>query len=498
MSSETSRATAHLAVRSTVWVTLGSYLTQLIAFGATLVLTRQLGPQVFGFLSIGTFWSSLLTLNPKFSLNYAAIQRSTTDGELLGTYYGLEVLLALASFVTGIIAAILLPVAGYARSVSLVVIVLMSLSSLSVLISPMNLMLEKELRLGKLTAIGIIATVTAYLVSVGLAFAGAGLWSLLAQNIISTFILGIAVYWVCRQQLPHIFQFRWTMTRPMAQHLVKQGLPIGLSGLVTLLAGNYDNFLIGTFVSATMLGYYDRAWRLSQWPNTLLTAALVRVAFLTFAKVKGDTLRLTHAVRLVLWTITSLGIPMALMLFFGGPDIIQILYGSAWSQSAYFLRFLAIYSIFSPFIAAANSLIAALGHRRVLFLLAIAQAATLILVGTPMTLWQGYRGTALSVGVSVAVGFGLSCLYIFRHVPLSIAASFRTPLLAGIAAASLTVAASHLPHVATLPPIARLVVIAITAPGTYAGITFALERAETLQRLRYLVRTFRTGNAEEA
>jgi hypothetical protein len=115
-----------------------------------------------------------------------------------------------------------------------------------------------------------------------------------------------------------------------------------------------------------------------------------------------------------------------------------------------------------------------------------------------MTLWQGYGGTLLSVGVSVAVGFGLSCLYIFRHVPLSITASFGTPLLAGITAACLTVAASHLPQVATLPPIARLVVIAITAPGTYAGITFALERAETLQRLRYLVRTFKTGNAEEA
>jgi PST family polysaccharide transporter len=495
MSSKTTRATAHLAVRSTVWVTLGSYLTQLIAFGATLVLTRQLGPQIFGFLSIGTFWSSLLALNPKFSLNYAAIQRTTTDGELLGTYWELEVLLAIASLVTGIIAAILLPLAGYAGSVSLVVIVLMSLSSLSVLISPMNLMLEKELRLGKLTAIGIIATMTAYLVSVGLAFAGAGLWSLLAQNIISTYPAHRRC-WVCQTTTAY-FSVPLTVTRPMAQHLVT-GPPIGLSGLVTMLAGNYDNFLIGTFVSATMLGFYDRAWRLSQWPNTLLTAALVRVAFLTFAKVKGDTLRLTHAVRLVLWTITSLGIPMALMLFFGGPDIIQILYGSAWSQSAYFLRFLAIYSIFSPFIAAANSLIAALGHRRVLFLLAIAQAVTLILVGTPMTLWQGYKGTVLSVGVSVAVGFGLSCFYIFRHVPLSITASFGTPLLAGIAAASLTVAASHLPHVATLPPIARLVVIAITAPGTYVGITFALERAETLQRLRYLVRTFKTGNAEEA
>ena len=73
---------ARIAVRSTVWTSLGTYLNQFIGFGAVLAMTRILSPEVFGFFSLGTFWSSLLNLRPKSGLSYAAIRQPHADGDL--------------------------------------------------------------------------------------------------------------------------------------------------------------------------------------------------------------------------------------------------------------------------------------------------------------------------------------------------------------------------------------------------------------------------------
>lgn len=118
--------------------------------------------------------------------------------------------------------------------------------------------------------------------------------------------------------------------------------------MVVTVMNQFDNFLIGTFVGATTLGFYDRAYRTSQWPNILLTAALIRVGYLTFAKVQNDIPRLTHAVRLCIWVITTLGTPMALAIFFSAPDLVTVLYTEKWLPSAPFFALLgALFAYFA-------------------------------------------------------------------------------------------------------------------------------------------------------
>jgi PST family polysaccharide transporter len=117
--------------------------------------------------------------------------------------------------------------------------------------------------------------------------------------------------------------------------LLQQGIPVGLAnqGQATIV-NQFDNFLIGTFVSPVTLGYYDRAYRLSQWPNVLLTQVLSRIGFLTFAKVQDDLPRLTHAMRLSLWVVTTVGLPIALILALGAAEIVEVLYGPSWATSS--------------------------------------------------------------------------------------------------------------------------------------------------------------------
>jgi lipopolysaccharide exporter len=489
--------TARLAVRGTVWLMLFSYLGQFIAFGATIVLTRLLGPEVFGIFATGMFWVGLLSLRSKFGLSYAGLRHADLDGDLLGSYYPLDLALAGISLLLGIGAAFLLPYLGfpYSPQVSYVIVIMMIVDVVPALVGPLSLALEKEMQFSRLTLIYVVSTLITYVLAIILALSGAGLWSLLVMNLTNVVLTSIGVYGVCRWRLPHIFQLRWRYRRPIARQLVRQGVPIGLANMgMTNVVNQYDNFLIGTLVGPTTLGYYDRAYRLSQWPNILLTQVLARVGFITFARVQNDSPRLTHAMRLSMWVITTLGVPIALVLTFGASEIVEILYGPGWAASSFFLRFLAIYTLFSPFISLASSLAYASGNIRMTVWITAAQVATILSVATLLTLAFGAIGTVLGVGVTIATGFVISMLYIFRRLPLSARAAFGAPVLAAGAASIVTLLVMSQLSQHELPTFIRLVIIGFSSAGIYWICLIALRPAEMLERIRYVTRTFRGFN----
>lgn len=486
--------TSQLAVRNTVWLALLSYLNQFIAFSASIFLARQLGPAPFGVLGIGVFWSGLLGLRAKFGLAQAAIRQPTSNGELLGTYYTLDLVLALTSIVLSSVAALVLWRLGYALEVALVIVAYTFTTNLDALTGPLGMTLERELQLSRLTLVSVLATIISYSCGVVLALAGAGLWSLLAMQLISALITLLGVYGVGRWRTPQVFHLAWRFNRSLARQLIAQGLPNGLSSQTTgVIVNQYDNFLIGTLVGATTLGFYDRAYRTSQWPNTLLASALQRVGFITFARVQNDPPRLRHAMRLCLWILTSLGVPMVLGLVFGARDLVEILYGPVWSASGPFLQVLALFSFFSPFIGLGTSLAYALGNVRTTVLIPAIQAATIVIVATPLALWLGSTGVLLGVGVTIAVGFLLSCRYIFRRLALSPREVFGIPVLSALIVSGAAWLMTLIPDWPSWLPIVRLGATAAVTVGGYFSCLFVFRGAEMQERIRYLVQTFR-GN----
>ncbi len=487
-----------IAVRVTVWTSLGTYLIQGIGFVATLVMTRLLDPSVFGTFSLATFWFTLLNLRPKAGISYSAIRQLESNGTLLGTYWGVDALLAVGSLILSIVTGLILlwlnmilPSLNYTPLMVIGLVVLMLTDGLSVIVSPLSMILEKEMQLSRLTLVALAAAVIAYTVAIGLALSGAGLGALLAVNIITTFISIVGVWVVCRRRWPQAFRWRWHFDRQLARRLVQGGLPTGLS-LTALgsIVTQFDNFLIGTFVGVTTLGYYDRAYRIASWPNILLTTIVSRVGFLTFTKVRDDQARLTHAVRLSFWVLLTLGIPIALVLFFGADEVVKILYTNKYSESAYFLRFLTLYSLVWPFVSLGFWLAVSLGNHRRTVVMTAAQAAALMLLGTPLTLQFGANGTLLAVAITMVLAFSLSCQYIFHQVPLSVWSVFGAHAGALVAAIIVLSAILQLPAWNTLPPFVRVMLIGLLGDGTFMLVLFILRPAETRERIRYVRNTF--------
>jgi O-antigen/teichoic acid export membrane protein len=491
--SSDSKTIARLAVRNTLWVGLGTYLNVVVGFVSNLALTRILGPEIFGLFSMTNFWSGLLNLRPKAGLNYSAIQRQETDGQLLGTYFILNLVISAISIALSVLAIIVLPLFGYPRIVTLAVLVLIAAESISALVSPLSMVLEKELQLSRPTLLGLAASILAYAIAIGLALAGSGLWSLLATAVIPYLISLGGIYWIAWRRCTHVFGLRWQFDAALAKQLLRRGIPTGLSVTATMvIVSQFDNFLVGTIIGYSTLGFYDRAFRIAHWSNLLLITTVSRIAFVTFARVQNDLPRLTHAVRLSLWLVLTLGLPITLAIFFAASDLVTVLYTARWLNSVFFLRFLAIYALASPFIELSIWLSTALGHTRTTVLITTAQAITIVVAATPLTIRFGVVGTLIGVGITQLVGLGLSNAYIFRHVTLKPGEVFVAPLVAAsIAAAVLFVLSQHASW-ASLHPLARLIITSGTSAAVFLTGLFLLRPSETIERAQYLWQTWRS------
>lgn len=483
---------ARLAVRNTVWVSVGFYISQITAFLATLVLTRSLPPEVFGHFALGLFWVGLLSLSTKFGLYYAAIRHTLLDPELLGTFAALEILLSVATLMLSLLAGGLLLMVGQPEGVVVTIVTLAVVSIVTSFTMPLGMALEREIQLSRLALVSIVATLFAYITGIFLARMGAGIWSLIAQNSLMMLLSSAGTVIVCRRRMPWIFKWRWRFDRQVAKQLLQVGVPIGLSNTAnSSIISQYDNFLIGTFVGPATLGYYDRAYRTSQWANLLLTSPLIRVSLPTFSRVHDDPPRLAKSVQIVLWGLTTLGVPIALFVMYGASDIIKILYTSVWQDSAPFLSILALFTIFTPFAAVAQTLAIAQAHQRWMFILTVTQAMIMVCIGTPLTWWFGVNGTLLAVGLTALVGFVLGIRYMFSQKLFALREIFGPAIIALLISYFSVEAISYIPGWSQWTPILRLSAIAVSGPGIYTIMIFMLRPKETWANIQYLVEHFK-------
>ncbi len=493
-STSETQSVARMALRSTLWATIGNYAVQIIGFGSVLLLTRLLKPEVFGVLSLAMFWTGLLNLRNKLGLNYAAVQYET-DARLLGTYLIVDGLATGLSFVLIAACGLILTATGlYSSTVAWVMVGMTGIELALVWSGPLGIAIERALLLSRSSLVAIGATLVAYTAGILLALNGAGIWSMLAIPAINFTISSFGALWICRRFMPQLFTTRWVFDRSLAINLLKRGSTIGLStALLAVVVAQFDNFLIGTFVGAETLGYYDRAYRIASWVNLILTMVVSRVGYVTMVRVVDDPARLSHTVRLSVWIVLTLGIPLALATSFTAPDLTRVLYGTIYASSADFLRVLAITNCMWTLISVGFWLSAARKQRRVNLFMSSAHAFALAAIALPLTLAFGAFGTLAGVAIAMSLALIASAIYIERVAQLGWWATYGAHAIATAVTCGALFSVSTLLAGIGAFALVRLIVLGATSLSSFAVCLFLLRRHEIGDRLDYLLSRWKSS-----
>ncbi len=455
------------AARGTATTLLAQVLRFVLQFGSVLVLARLLVPADFGLVAMVTAVIGIAEIFRDFGLSAAAIQApELSRAERTNLFWansglGFVCALAAVALTPGLVLLYDEPRLGP------VVPALAGVFVLSGLNSQYRAGLTRDMRFGVLAVSDVVAQAVGAAVAIALAWAGAGLWALVAQQLVVALT----------SLLVNVGSARWLPGLPRRavsiRRFVKYGS--GFLGAQTLMyaTSNIDSVVIGAVWGKVELGLYSRAYQLLMVPLNQIQAPLTRVALPVLSRIQEDTARLAHYVgraQLVVCYVTTLVLAVAAAL---ADPAVRVLFGPGWDGVAPIFALLAIGGIFRAASSVAYWTYLARAQTGALFRLQLwtrPLMAGLIVAGTP---WGG-RGVAAGFALGCAGYWAVSLVDIGRRTQLSVRPFFAKALFAMLVVATPAAAGAWGASLAAEGPLARLVLGLAGAVGVVGLLWLAL------------------------
>lgn len=326
------------AIRGVPWTLLTYAVNKLVTLGTTLVLARLLVPADFGVVALATLVIGILGLFKDLGLGGALIVRKDLDEVAMGTVQ--TMMLATGAVVTAAIVA-LAPWTAELLDEPRLKGVLMVMA-LSVLIGSVGwfyeTLLQRDLEFRKRFVAQAYQNIVYATLGLGLAFAGAGVWS-----IVVGFVGGIAVY-AAALVLSAPVRVRPCWDLAVARDMFRTGQGFLVQGGLGFVQQNVDKLAVGGALGSTQLGYYSMSYRLSELPYMAIAEPVARVTFPEFARMHHEGEDVAPAFLAVLRLIAIVTVPLGVVLSGAADPFVEAVLGQTWAPMTASLAVLGIWA----------------------------------------------------------------------------------------------------------------------------------------------------------
>ncbi|MGZ4852906.1 MAG: MOP flippase family protein [Halobacteriota archaeon] len=456
------------------------------------ILARLLTPNDFGLIAMVVVFSNFVAIFSNLGLSSAIVQRKELpEGALSSIFWiglGTGALLTIA-----LAASAPLIAAFYAepRLTPLIVFISTTFFISSFGLVPTAL-LVKEMRFKALSLIGIATLAIAGPISVFLAFAGYGVWSL-AWNTVLLSAISVVLTWMYYRWIPHgSFALR------DVKGLLGFGMNLTGSSLVGYFQSNLDNLLIGKFLGSAALGFYNLAYNLLLFPLTNISDVVGRVMFPALSVIQHDTQQVRDAYVVANRYIAAVSFPTMTGLIVLAPELIVVVFGPKWVASIPLVQILAVTAIEQSIGISVSWLFLSQGRTDTLFRLNIF-TTIVVVISFAVGLRGGVVGVAIAYTVATyalaypvfAIAFRLVDLkmryFLARLWPIML-----STLAFGVIAFLLRAALETL---GVTNDLAIVIIVAAASLVSYVAFVFALDR-ELFTETTSMLRQLRTGQSE--
>jgi O-antigen/teichoic acid export membrane protein len=169
-----------------------------------------------------------------------------------------------------------------------------------------------------------------------MAYSGYGIWSLVAQTLISSFLILISNF-VFTKWSPSL-RFQLSAIKPLWNY----GGKMFLSGALDTLYNRLDTFIIGKIFSAQTLGYYARAQSMDVIIRQFSANSIMSALFPYIARHQYDREYLKTLYTKYLHIICFVSIAMCGLLFLIARHLFELLFTSRWNFSAELFQIMSI------------------------------------------------------------------------------------------------------------------------------------------------------------
>lgn len=308
----------------------------LVSLITVILLTRLLAPDQMGVAAVGLTLVQILTALVSGPLHDAVVRRKDCQQVDIATAFWIATGFGVALAVLGFACA---PLVGQVFDDPRIgqVYAWMGLSLVAAGVEAgLAAPLRRALHFRPLAVRAMVSRTCAAAVALGLAFAGFGVWSLVAQQLVAV-LLGAALLAFATPQLPG-FRFSGASARWQLRYI--------LPTLGTAVLNNLQERIVVLFVGhafgTTALGYVHVAQRLLQALRDLASTSFYQLALPLLARHQGDRVALANGFRRATALFTATVLPLFVGVVVVAPDVIPLAFGARWQPAVLPLQLLAL------------------------------------------------------------------------------------------------------------------------------------------------------------
>ena len=325
-----------------IWNFLEQLFRRGIQIATTVILTWFLIPADFGLMAIVSVFFAIATALMDSGFSQALIRKKEVSQIDLSTAFYTNLVFGLLAYALLFIVAPFIAIFyNEPRLVLLVRIV-----GLVVIINAFQMVqaadLSRKLNFKVQFSVTLPAALLSCLVAITLAVMGFGIWSLVAQMLVSSLAVTV-LYWTFNSWRPsRIFDMQ------SFHDMFGFGSKLFLSGLIDTVFTNIYVLVIGKLFSATIVGYYFFANQIQQLAVTQLAGAVQQVTYPALATLQDDNKSLKAFYRRIIQIVTYIIFPCMIGLAVLAEPLFRVMLKEDWLPAVPYLQLLCVVGLLYP------------------------------------------------------------------------------------------------------------------------------------------------------
>ncbi|MDP4208585.1 MAG: lipopolysaccharide biosynthesis protein [Bacteroidota bacterium] len=400
------------SLNAIIWDMAGKFAGQGIGFVISIILARLLSPQDFGLLAMVNVVIALATVLVDMGLGSALIQRQDVTDEHYGSVFYFN--LAVGSFLALILFATAPLIASFYGRTEIVSLarVMSLLFVINSFCNVQRLWLRKQLNYKILTQASVVGTAIGGISGVTLAFTGFGVWSLVAQTLISAICNNLYVY----------FQTKWKPRLIMSMKALKElwlfGFNLFLSAVLDSIFTQLDSIIIGRIFSAQTLGYYFRSKSLDAFVRNYTSGSLMAILFPVLSTIQNEEERYKEIIYKSFHVLNFITFLLLGILYLGAKDIIVMLFSDKWLPSVEYFQIIVLAGFVYPFSSLLVNILSSKGNSKAFLKLEVYKKIVLA-INFGIGFLFGIKGFLYGMVIFGIIALVLNILYAAKEMKVS-------------------------------------------------------------------------------
>lgn len=377
------------------WLAIGNTGSQMLHFLFGIVLARLLAPEDFGMLVTIQVFTGMAGFIAGGGMGQALIRAKTALPQDYAIVFTLQLAIGCLIYAAFFLAA---PWFAHWYATPLYAD-LLRVSALSFIFRPfVNLpasILHRQMRYKAQTGVRIASLIVTSAVSIGLAWGGYGVWSLILGG-----IAGAGASMVLLIPLAK-WRPRLSLDLRRGRDIARYGMLVSVTDILVYLRHHVAVFILSRVLGPASVGLYNKGESLSRMPHAFITGSVYQVLFRAMAAEQDNLDRCRYLFYRGIALVAVYATPFYLGFLWLAEPLVRGVYGEKWIEAAAPLAILALAWPFWLMNKLSGAVLAALnwvGRE------ALVQAATLVITALAVAigLSHGIEGIAWAMVATAA------------------------------------------------------------------------------------------------